>query len=58
LPLGLFDSNEAGTLSGQQPFPFGAFYKLDTNGDGINFGRGTANIAGHIFAYYIVDATR
>jgi hypothetical protein len=45
-------------LSGQQFFPPGAFYKLDTNGDGTNFGRGTANIAGHIFAYYIVDATR
>jgi len=55
---GLFDSNEAGVLSGQQLFPPGAFYKLDTNGDGTNFGRGTANIAGHIFAYYIVDATR
>jgi hypothetical protein len=55
---GLFDSNEAGVLSGQQFFPPGAFYKLDTNGDGTNFGRGTANIAGHIFAYYIVDATR
>ena len=56
--LGLFDSNEAGTLSGQQLFPAGAFYQLDTNGDGTNFGRGTANIAGHDFAFYIVDATR
>lgn len=55
---GLFDSNEAGTPSNQQVFPAGAFYQLDTNGDGINFGRGTANIAGHNFAYYIVDATR
>ncbi len=55
---GLLDSNEAGTLSGQQPFPVGAFYQLDTNGDGTNFGRGTANIAGHNFAFYIVDATR
>jgi len=55
---GLFDSNVAGTPSGQQSFPAGAFYKLDTNGDGTNFGRGTANIAGHNFAYYIVDATR
>ena len=55
---GLFDSNEAGTLSGQQHFPIGAFYQLDTNGNGINFGRGTANIAGHNFAFYIVDATR
>jgi hypothetical protein len=55
---GLFDSNEAGTLSGQQLFPVGAFYQLDTNGDGTNFGRGTANIAGHNFAFYIVDATR
>lgn len=55
---GLFDSNEAGTPSGQQPFPTGAFYQLDTNGDGTNFGRGTANIAGHNFAFYIVDATR
>ena len=55
---GLFDSNEAGTLSGQQLFPAGAFYQLDTNGDGTNFGRGTANVAGHNFAFYIVDATR
>ena len=55
---GLFDSNEAGTASNQQLFPTGAFYQLDTNGDGTNFGRGTANIAGHNFAFYIVDATR
>jgi hypothetical protein len=55
---GLFDSNEAGTASNQQLFPAGAFYQLDTNGNGINFGRGTANIAGHNFAFYIVDATR
>ena len=55
---GLFDSNEAGNPSGQQLFPIGAFYQLDTNGDGTNFGRGTANIAGHNFAFYIVDASR
>jgi hypothetical protein len=55
---GLFDSNEAGTLSGQQVFPAGAFYQVDTNGNGTNFGRGTANIAGHNFAFYIVDSTR
>ncbi|HVS87026.1 MAG TPA: hypothetical protein VHF01_02265 [Candidatus Acidoferrum sp.] len=54
---GLFDSNEAGTASNQLLFPTGAFYQLDTNGDGTNFGRGTANIAGHNFAFYIVDAT-
>ncbi len=55
---GLFDSNEAGLASNQQLFPTGAFYRLDTNGGGTNFGRGTANIAGHNFAFYIVDATR
>jgi hypothetical protein len=55
---GLFDSNEAGTPSNQQLFPAGAFYRIDTNGDGTNFGRGTANIAGHNFAFYIVDGTR
>jgi hypothetical protein len=55
---GVFDSNEAGTLSGQQLFPRGAFYQVDSNGDGTNFGRGTAKIAGHDFAFYIVDATR
>jgi len=55
---GLLDSNEAGTASNQQLFPAGAFYHIDTNGDGINFGRGTANIAGHNFAFYIVDGTR
>lgn len=55
---GLFDSNIGGALSGQQLFPAGAFYQLDTNGDGTRFGRGTANIAGRSFAFYIVDATR
>src|SRR5712664_3314566 len=55
---GLFDSDEAGIASNQQLFPTGAFYRLDTNGGGTNFGRGTANIAGHNFAFYIVDATR
>jgi hypothetical protein len=55
---GLFDSNEAGTASNQQLFPAGAFYQIDTNGDGITFGRGTANIAGHNFAFYIVNGTR
>ncbi|MGH9680632.1 MAG: hypothetical protein ACRD4Y_11840, partial [Candidatus Acidiferrales bacterium] len=56
---GVFDSNEAGgTPSGQQAFPAGGFYQLDTNGNGTNFGRGTANIAGHNFAFYVVDSTR
>src|ERR1700737_4506492 len=53
---GLFDSNVAGTLSGQKPFT--SSYQVDTNGDGTTYGRGTANIAGHAFAFYIVDATR
>jgi hypothetical protein len=53
---GLFDSNEAGTLSGQQLFPAGALYQFDhTFGQS---GRGVANIAGHNFAFYVVDATR
>ena len=56
--LGRFDSNIAGSLSGQQPFPAGAFYRLDTNGDGSAWGRGTAEIAGRAFAFYVVDATR
>ena len=58
ISLGLFDSNEAGTPSNQQLFPAGAFYQVDTNSNGTNFGRGTANIAGHNFAFYVVDATR
>ena len=58
ISAGLFDANVAGTASNQQLFPTGAFYQVDTNGDGTNFGRGTANIAGHNFAFYIVDATR
>src|SRR5260370_26637343 len=49
---------EVGTIDGQQLFPSGAFDQLDTNGEGTNFGRGTANIAVHNFAFYIVDATR
>ena len=55
---GLYDSNIDGTASGQLNFPTGAFLQLDTNGDGTTFGRGTANIAGLSFAYYIVDGTR
>ena len=55
---GLYDSNIAGALSGKQNFPAGAFYQMDTNGDGAAFGRGTANIAGRNFAFYVVDATR
>jgi hypothetical protein len=58
ISAGLFDANVAGTASNQQLFPTGAFYQVDTNSDGTNFGRGTANIAGHNFAFYIVDATR
>jgi hypothetical protein len=54
----LFDSNIGGVLSGQQVFPAGAFYQLDTNGDGTTYGRGTANIAGQDLAFYVVDATR
>jgi hypothetical protein len=56
ISLGLYDSNEAGTRSGQQLFPAGAFYQSDhTFGQS---GRGIANIAGHNFAFYVVDATR
>ena len=55
---GLFDSNVAGTLSGQQSFPAGAFYQFDPNTGGSTFGRGTAKIAGQDFAFYAVDATR
>jgi len=56
---GLFDSNIGGTLSGQQLFPGGAFYGLDTtNSFGTKYGRGTATIAGRTFAFYVVDATR
>jgi hypothetical protein len=58
ISAGLFDANVAGTASNQQLFPTGAFYQVDTNGDGTTFGRGTASIAGHNFAFYIVDATR
>jgi hypothetical protein len=53
----LFDSNIGGTLSGQRAFPAGAFYQVDSNSNGSTFGRGTANIAGHNFAFYVVDAT-
>ncbi len=56
ISLGLYDSNEAGTPSGQQLFPAGALYQFDhTFGQS---GRGVANIAGHNFAFYVVDATR
>ncbi|MBZ5526759.1 MAG: hypothetical protein LAN71_02495 [Acidobacteriia bacterium] len=53
---GLYDSNEAGTLSGQQAFPAGASYQLDaTYGSS---GRGLATLAGRNFVFYIVDASR
>jgi hypothetical protein len=55
---GLFDSNIAGTLSGQQAFATDSFCRIDTNSDGITFGRGTARIAGQDLAFYIVDASR
>src|SRR5262249_10357020 len=35
---GLSDANIAGALSGQQVFPAGAFYAVDANSDGTNFG--------------------
>jgi hypothetical protein len=55
---GVFDSNVGGALSGQQSFTPGAFYQLDATANGSTFGRGTANIAGRDFAFYVVDATR
>jgi len=55
---GLFDANYNGAPSNQQVFPPGAFYQVDTNGDGTTYGRGTANIAGFNFAFYVVDASR
>jgi len=55
---GLFDASIDGVPSNQQAFPPGAFYQVDTNGDGTTYGRGTANIAGFTFAFYIVDAGR
>lgn len=55
---GLFDSNIAGTLSGQQVFATDSFCRIDANSDGINFGRGTARIAGQDYAFYVVDAGR
>ena len=55
---GLYDSNIGGTASGQQAFPSGAFYSLDSNGNGTNYGRGTAVIAGRTCAFYVVDSTR
>jgi hypothetical protein len=55
---GLFDSNIAGTLSGQQASATDSFCRIDANSDGITFGRGTARIAGQDFVFYVVDATR
>jgi hypothetical protein len=54
---GLFDSNVAGVLSGQQILPAGAFYAVDPNSDGTNFGRGTASLAGDTYVFYVVDST-
>jgi hypothetical protein len=55
---GLFDSNVAGVASGQQVLPAGAFYAVDPNSDGTNFGRGTASLAGDNYVFYVVDSTR
>jgi len=53
---GLYDANEAGTLSGQQAFPPGSAYQMDPSF--ASAGRGVATLAGRNFAFYIVDATR
>lgn len=53
---GLYDSNEGGTLSGQQVFPPGSSYKLDPNF--ASSGRGLATLAGRNLVFYIVNATR
>jgi hypothetical protein len=45
-------------LSGQQVLPAGAFYGVDPNSDGTNFGRGTASLAGDNYIFYVVDSTR
>jgi len=59
LSLCLFDSNEAGVLSGQQFFPPGAFYKLDTQRRRPpTLVAAPLTLPGTFFAYYIVDATR
>ena len=55
---GVFDSNLAGTLSGQLVFATDSFCRIDANSDGITFGRGTARIAGQDYAFYVVDAGR
>jgi hypothetical protein len=52
---GLFDANDNGVQSGQLSFT-GA-YQLDATFGGSS-GRFTATVAGHSFAFYIVDATR
>ena len=51
-----YDSNIAGTLSGQKFLATGGFYTLDPNAS--QTGRGAINIAGINYAFYIVDATR
>jgi hypothetical protein len=53
---GLYDANEAGTLSGQQAFPPGSAYQMDPSF--ASAGRGVITLAGRNFAFYIVDATR
>jgi len=56
IPTGVLDVNDGATPSGVQTFLNGS-YQLDTNGNGTNFGRGTATFDGLTYAFYIVDGT-
>jgi hypothetical protein len=54
---GLFDSNDAGSLSSAQVIPAGGTYQMDP-ANGATFGRGTIAFGGSSFVFYIVDGTR
>jgi hypothetical protein len=53
---GLFDANDAGSISSAQIIPSGGTYSMDS-ANGANFGRGFIDFAGLTFTFYIVDAT-
>jgi hypothetical protein len=55
---GVIDTNDATNgPSGATPLTLPATYQLDP-ANGTTFGRGTASFAGHVYAFYIVDATQ
>jgi len=58
ITAGVIDTNDGNSgPTGAVPLTLPGSYQLDP-ANGTTFGRGTAQFAGHTYAFYIVDATR